>query len=123
MPPLTATDAPVAAATADDGHIFQPLHRDAEMAGGRLAERQRVEAARQERHRGQRQHDDRRDGSRSSARSRRPASRAPEGQVAQLPVVGHEDQDAGQRHGQRASAMPASSMVATEVRPCLVATR
>ena len=39
----------------DDRHIFQPLHRDAEMAGGRLAQRQRVEPARQERRGRQRQ--------------------------------------------------------------------
>ena len=32
----------------DDRHIFQPLHRNAEMACGRLAQRQRVEPARQE---------------------------------------------------------------------------
>ena len=108
----------------EDRHMFQPLHRDAEMAGGRFAERQRVEAARQEGRRRERRQDDRPGGDDLGPGRAGERAELPEGQVAQLPVVGHEDQHAGAAPWPCApSAMPASSMVAIEVWPRRVETR
>ena len=123
MPPLTATEAPVAAATLTMAIFFSRCTGDAHVEGCCFAERQGVEAARQEGQRQQGKEDDR-----SGRGDLRPGgagerAHAPEGQVAQLLVVGHVDQDAGDAaSASEPSAIPASSMVATDVWPCRVAT-
>ncbi|ENN89844.1 hypothetical protein RHSP_80496 [Rhizobium freirei PRF 81] len=87
---------------ADDGDIFQPLYGDAHMKGCRLAERQRIQAARHEGKGQQRKHDDRAGAGNLAPGRAGQRSHAPEGQVAQLPVVGHIDENTGCRQGERA---------------------
>ncbi|MCY1301371.1 hypothetical protein D9M70_509790 [compost metagenome] len=72
------------------------------MEGGRFAERDGIQPARQERGNRERSEDDRRCSQDLSPVGAGERTEAPEGQVAQLLIVGPEDENAGDRTGQRA---------------------
>ncbi len=85
-----------------DRHMLQPLHRHAEMGGRGLAQRHGVQPLGQKRRYDEGCQHDRTRG--ENLCPGRPGERAerPEGQVAQLPVIRHEDHETGKRRGHRA---------------------
>lgn len=100
---------------------LQPLHRDADMTGGGLAQGQPVQAARQQCRDRQRQQDQ--GNRRREPAPGRPGQRAhvPEGEITQLRVIRHVDKQPSQSHRQGGERDPCKKHRATEVRPCRVA--
>ena len=121
MEPAAATVAPQAAATARMASRFTPLHRNAHVEGCGIAKDQRIEPARQKRNERQHHRDEGQDG--EDFRIGGPAQRTerPEGDVAQRPVIGDEDEKAVAAPVSAAMAMPASTSMVVEVSPFSVA--